>query len=149
MASFLPRRPSVDSLLLILLLLLLASAPLAVLAYDPSERSCVGDNVCLTSFHWCANQDLRADGQTGCSFPDGAYPLTLEETQQNAALLSQNREYVISWKKGDPTNERPVRITWRFGGGDGADGVNTTWGPKWQTSEFPTGCAMLWPMHRR
>lgn len=42
--------------------LLIASAPLATQAYDPSQRSCVGDNVCLTSFHWCAAGDGREDG---------------------------------------------------------------------------------------
>lgn len=47
-------------------------------------------------------------------------------------------------EKGDPTNERPVTITWRFGGGDEADGINATWGPKWETSEFPAGCAVAY-----
>lgn len=118
-----------------LLLLVLASAPLTTQAYDPSQRSCVGDNVCLTSFHWCADNDGRDDGQTGCSFPDGAYPRTLKENQQNAALLTRDREYIISWKDGDPTNENPVTITWRFGSGYEVDGVNVTRGPKWETSE--------------
>lgn len=115
--------------------LLLISVPLVTLAYDASQRSCVGDNVCLTSFHWCAAEDLRGDGQTGCSFPDDAYPMTLNENRQNAALLILGHDYVISWKKGDPTNENPVKITWKFGGGDGVGGVNSTRGPKWETSK--------------
>lgn len=117
------------------LLLLLASAPLATQAYDPSQRSCVGDNVCLTSFHWCAADDGRDDGQTGCSFPDGAYPRTLADDQLNAALLTRGRDYIISWKEGDPTNENSVTITWNFGSGYSGDGANLTWGPKWETSE--------------
>lgn len=104
-----------------IIFLLIISAPLVTLAYDASQRSCVGDNVCLTSFHWCAAQDLRGDGQTGCSFPDDAYPMTLNENKQNAALLIRGHDYVISWKKGDPTNLNPVKITWMFGGGDGVD----------------------------
>lgn len=103
--------------------------------YDPSRRSCVGGNVCLASFHWCAAADGRDDGQTGCSFPDGAYPRTLADDQLNAALLTRGRDYIISWKEGDPTNENPVTITWNFGSGYGGDGANLTWGPKWETSE--------------
>lgn len=61
--------------------------------------------------------------------------MALNENQQNAALLLRGRDYVISWKKGDPTNENPVKLTWKFGGGDGVDGVNLTWGPKWETSK--------------
>lgn len=116
-------------------LLHLALTPLLTLAYDASKRPCVGDNVCLTSFHWCAAVDGNKDDQTGCSFPEGAYPMTLNDKKQNAALFVSTSDYVISWKKGDPTNDNPVKITWHFGGGLAMDGTNFTWGPKWETSK--------------
>lgn len=116
-------------------LLLLASAPLATQAYDASKRSYIGDNVCLTSFHWCATDYDGEDSRTGCSFPDGAYPRTLRGNQLNAALLNRGRDYIISWKEGDPRNENPVTTTWNFGSGYGGDDVNLTWGPRWETSE--------------
>lgn len=115
--------------------LLLALAPVAEQAYDPSQRSCVGDNVCLTSFHWCAANDGREDDKTGCSFPEGAYPKTIMDNQLNAALLTRGRNYIISWKDGDPTNTNPVTITWNIGSGYFDDGMNLTRGPKWETSE--------------
>lgn len=116
-------------------LILPALAPLATQAYDPSKRSCVGDNVCLTSFHWCAADDGRDDGQTGCSFPGGAYPRSRMDNQLNAALLTRGRDYIISWKEGDPMNETPVTISWNFGIAYGGNGLNMTWGPKWETGE--------------
>lgn len=118
-------------------LFLLVSAPQATQAYDPSQRSCVGDNVCLTSFHWCAANDGLDDSQTGCSFPEpeGAYPRTLTDNQLNAALLDRDRDYIISWREGDTTNENLVTITWNFGSGYGGDGARLAWGPKWVTSE--------------
>lgn len=55
--------------------------------------------------------------------------------QLNAALLTRGRDYIISWKEGDPTNNDPVTITWKFGSEYGGDGVNLIWGPKWETSK--------------
>ncbi|KAG6356531.1 hypothetical protein INS49_015919 [Diaporthe citri] len=128
------------------LLLLLALTPRATQAYDPLQRSCVGDNVCLTSFHWCAADEGREDGQTGCSFPDGAYPRTLMDNQLNAALLDRGRDYIISWKEGDPTNENPVTITWNFGSGKGMGNVtgssfSFTFHPSGILGQFPTDLA--------
>lgn len=123
------------------LLLLFASAPLVTQEYDLSQRSCVGDDVCLTSFHWCAANDGGEDDQTGCSFPEAAYPRTLIDYQLNSALLTRGRNYIISWKEGGTPNENPVTITCNFGSGYG--------GPEWETSEsllFPIEHMRLrWP----
>lgn len=57
------------------------------------------------------------------------------DNQLNAALLTRGRNYIISWKDGDPTNTNPVTITWNIGSGYFDDGMNLTRGPKWETSE--------------
>lgn len=129
MAKFAPK-----SLMAAIALALLTSH--LALAYDPSQRSCTGKNLCLTSFIWCAVGDSLNNGQTGCSFPAGAYPYTLnEKVNTNPVMLLTDNEYNISWKTGPQisttTTPYTVLVQWTF---TNVTSRNTTVIPLWETS---------------
>lgn len=91
-------------------LLLLLTLPL-IAAWRPTDRTCGGTSICLTSFKWCASSGSRE-----CYYPPNVYP------QSDAAgpfpALVWEDEYEISWK-GVRQDSGPVKVQWIFSNGGG------------------------------
>lgn len=98
------------------------------LAYDARKRDC-DDLLCLTSFVWCATGSSVDAGQTGCSYPDDAYPYFDRETPSNPALLLARSTYNLTWKNAQ--EGYPVLVRWSF---QGAYSTNTA-RPRWEMSK--------------
>lgn len=74
-----------------------------------------------------------SNGQTGCYFPAGSYPLTLNDHASNPALLLDNNDYNISWTTGPQisgTEPYTFRVVWKFPVSD----RNSTVVAMWETS---------------
>ncbi|KAK8123153.1 hypothetical protein PG984_011823 [Apiospora sp. TS-2023a] len=90
------------------------------LAWDASKMDCDDDPLCFTSFVWC---DLR--GRSGCSYPEGVYPPTVDPQDIDYALVMENVNYTISWKVQGQHPDKPVQVQWALGEGISWT-VNTT-----------------------
>ncbi|KAK7965885.1 uncharacterized protein PG986_000162 [Apiospora aurea] len=75
-------------------------------AWDPSEKDCSEEPFRLTSFLWCD------PGGSGCHYPEGA-------------LVREDVDHAISWRKQGRYRDDPATVRWALGGGVGWE-LNTT-----------------------
>jgi hypothetical protein len=94
-------------------LLLFLAFPL-ISAWRPTDRTCGGTTICLTSFKWC-----EPSGARECFYPPDVYPQS-NEAGQFPALVWEG-QYEISWK-GVRQDSGTVTVEWRFKG-DGNETV--------------------------
>ncbi|KAF2703145.1 hypothetical protein K504DRAFT_463776 [Pleomassaria siparia CBS 279.74] len=89
------------------LLLLLFLVPL-ITAWRPTDRTCGGTIICLTSFKWC-----NEAGE--CYYPPNVY--AQDESAGSSPALVWEEEYELSFK-GVKQDSGPVRVQWVFLGDD-------------------------------
>ncbi|KAF2796598.1 hypothetical protein K505DRAFT_335059 [Melanomma pulvis-pyrius CBS 109.77] len=87
------------------LLLLLLLLPL-IAAWRPTDRTCGGTTICLTSFKWC-----EASGARECYYPPNVYSQS-DDAGPYPALVWEE-EYEISWK-GVKQDSGTVTVQWIF-----------------------------------